>query len=418
MVGQVTESLKVKQKLKPMNKAMLATHTLNNIISIFVSTFLISYIYSISTNYVMNVAVFYAFNYLAMMVFYFVISNVIDRTNRVWFYRAAIVIRSVFIICIVYWGADLAKYVVLAGFLHGFSEACYWTSYNLMKNELVSKHAVAKYSGLQIIICEITNIVVPIVLGSIINAAHFETCAKIVLVIAVIELVLSVFIKSKRPENSGFDLKGFFSHIKDKGYEGKLIVLSIIIGGFYGFTTVLTSLKTIIIMYEFGSDFSLGIITSVIAVVTLVVIMLLKKFTKIGNRKAFFLISAFLPIPATLLLTISVSKATIIIYSLVSAVCMVMHTMSYDVIRNILLKKLHLYDDIAEYQCSIECVMALCRIVMFSLMAFAGAIGAYFGSVFIALKVFMCFSILSITLMDLFLIVMENKLVKKGITED
>ena len=418
MTSQETETLKIKQKLKPMNKAMLATHTFNNIISIFVSTFLISYIYSISTNYVMNVAVFYAFNYLAMMIFYFLISNVIDRTNRVSFYRAAIVIRAVFIICVVYWGADLAKYVILAGFLHGFSESCYWSSYNLMKNELVSKHAVSVYSGAQHILCEITNIVIPVVLGSIINAAHFETCAKIVLVIAILELVLSVFIKSKRPENSGFSLKGFFKDIKEKGYDGKLIILSIIIGGFYGFATVLASLKTIIIMYEFGSDFSLGIITSIVAIVTLLTIVFIRKCTKIGSRKVYFWISAILPIPVTFVLLFSVTKLTIIIYSFVTAICSVIHAMSYDVIRNILLKKMDLYDDIAEYQCAIECLMGFCRIVIFSLMAFAGAIGAYFGSVFLALKIFMCFAILSIPLMDLFLLVMENKLVKRGITED
>ena len=287
-----------------------------------------------------------------------------------------------------------------------------------MKNELVSKHAVSKYSASQHILCEITNIVIPVVLGSIINAAHFETCAKIVLVIAIIELVLSVFIKSKRPENSGFSLKGFFKDIKEKGYEGKLIILSIIIGGFYGFTTVLTSLKTIIIMYEFGSDFSLGIITSIVAIVTLLTIFFIKKCTKIGSRKVYFWISAILPIPATLLLTLSVSKITIIIYSFVTAVCMVIHAMSYDVIRNILLKKLNLYDDIAEYQCAIECFMARCRNTMFSLMALAGAIGAFLGSVFIALKVFMCFAILAIPLVDIFLLIMENKLVKRGITED
>ena len=49
--------------------------------------------------------------------------------------------------------------------------------------------------------------------------------------------------------------------IKSKGKDGKLITLTIIVGGFYGFTTVFTSLKTIVIMYSFGSDFSLGIIT-------------------------------------------------------------------------------------------------------------------------------------------------------------
>jgi hypothetical protein len=50
---------------------------------------------------------------------------------------------------------------------------------------------------------------------------------------------------------------------------------------------------------------------------------------------------AILPIPATFLLVMKVCKATIIVYTLVNAVCMVVHAMSYDVIRNIILKYLY-----------------------------------------------------------------------------
>ena len=59
-------------------------------------------------------------------------------------------VNTIFILAVVFLGKNLAEVVILAGLLHGFSEACYWCSYNLMKNELVSKHAVAKYSGLQV----------------------------------------------------------------------------------------------------------------------------------------------------------------------------------------------------------------------------------------------------------------------------
>lgn len=408
-----------KQKLKPMNKAMLASHTLNNTITIFVNTFLISFIYSISSNYVMNIAMFYAFNYLSMSIFYFFISNLIDKTNRVCFYRMAIVIRAVFITCVVFWGADLAKYVMLAGALHGFAESCYWCSYNLMKNELVSKHAVVRYSGLQHIICEITNIVVPIVLGGIINSAQFEVCARIVFVIAILELVFSSFIKSKRPENSGFNLKGFLKDIKSKDKEdAKLIKLTILVGGFYGFTTVFTPLKTIVIMYSFGSDFSLGIITSIIAIVTLLVIIFVRKCTKVGKRKVYFLISSLLPIPATLLVVFNVCNINIIIYSFVMAISMVIHAMSYDVIRNTLLKKLHLYDDIAEFQCAIECVMGFARVFVFTVMAIIGVIGAYFGDVVFALKLFMCVAMFTLLLINSFLIYIERKVKVKGFIED
>ena len=413
-----SESLAVKQKLKPMNKAMLATHALNNTISIFVTTFLISYIYSISTNYVTNIGLFYGCNYLSMCIFYYLISSIIDKTDRVTFYRLAIAIRTIFIICVIVWGEKLAKFVILAGVLHGFSEACYWTSYNLMKNELVSKHAVAKYSGLQYTINEITNIVAPIVLGGIIDSSKFSTCAYIVVAIGIIELILSIFIKSRRPENSGFSMRGFIRDVRNKGYDGKLVLWIIIIGGFYGFTNVLTPLKTIIIMFEFGSDFSLGIITSIVALVTLLVIVLIRKYTKIGGRTVLFWISAILPIPATILMVLKVCKTTIVIYSFVNAICMVIHTLSYDVIRNIILKKLNLFDDIAEFQCAIECYMELSRVLMYAIMVIFGMVGAYLGCLFTALKIFMCIAVFAITLVDLSLMVMEKKIKARGLAED
>lgn len=413
-----SENIVLQTRLKPKNKAMLATHALNNTISIFVTTFLISYIYSISTNYVLNIGLFYACNYFSMMVFYYLISTIIDKTDRVSFYRLAIVVRAIFIVCVVYWGASLAKYVVLAGALHGFSEACYWSSYNLMKNELVSRHVIAKYSGLQYTLVEITNILVPIILGGIIDSSKFSTCAYIVVVIAIIELVLSIFIKSKRPENSSFNMRGFIRDVKNKGYEGKLILWTIVIGGMYGFTNVLTTLKTIIIMFEFGSDFSLGIITSLVAVVTLLVITFIRKFTKIGSRTALFWISALLPIPATLLMVFKLCKTTIIIYSFVNAICLVIHALSYDVIRNTILKKLNLFDDIAEFQCSIECYMELSRVLIFTIMVIFGILGQYFGVLFMALKIFMCVAIFTIPLVDLSLMILEKKMKKIGLAGD
>ena len=233
-----------KTKLKSMNVAMLVTHGLNNVVSVFVSTFLISYIYSISNNYILNIGLFYCFNYFSMFVFYYLVSKVIDRTDRVTFYRIAILVKGIFILCVVFLGRNLAKYVVLAGFLHGLSEACYWASYNLMKNELVSKHAVGKYSLFQQIDEKVVNIIIPLILGKIIDGESFKICAIIVLCLVVIQLCCSVLIKSKRPENSSFSFKDFVDSSKklDKRQQ-KLIIWSIIIGAFYGFAAIVAPLK-------------------------------------------------------------------------------------------------------------------------------------------------------------------------------
>ena len=97
---------------------------------------------------------------------------------------------------------------------------------------------------------------------------------------------------------------------------------------------------------------------------------------------------------------------------------MVIHAMSYDVIRNIILKKLNLFDDIAEFQCSIECYMELSRVLIFTIMVIFGMVGAHLGALLTALKIFMCVAIFVIPLVDLSLMVIEKRLKKIGLTED
>lgn len=412
---------KDKTKLKSMDIAMLVTHGLNNVVSVFVSTFLISYIYSISTNYILNIGLFYCFNYFSMFVFYYLISRVIDKTDRVTFYRIAILVRGIFILCVVFLGKNLANYVILAGLLHGFSEACYWASYNLMKNELVSKHAMSKYALYQQIDVKVVNIIIPLILGKIIDGESFKICAIIVLCMVAIQLCCSILIKSKRPENSSFSFKDFVESSKklDKPKQ-KLIIWSIIIGVFYGFAAIVAPLNTIMIMISFDSNFSLGILTSVFTIVAMLLLIVCKKFTKLGKRDYIYIISAIVPIIATIFLMIDVNRASVIAYILSYTLAIVLYVFSYDVMRNLLLKKLNMYDSIAEYQCAIELAMEIARVAIFGLMAIVGLLTANFSTdkLMVMMKILCGVSILLISLMNISVLVYERSFEKHIITED
>jgi hypothetical protein len=54
---------------------------------------------------------------------------------------------------------------------------------------------------------------------------------------------------------------------------------------FYGFITAITALLNINIMMQFGSNFSLGAITSIFALVSVIILLLMKKFTKYGKNE-------------------------------------------------------------------------------------------------------------------------------------
>ena len=85
----------------------------------------------------------------------------------------------------------------------------------------------------------------------------------------------------------------------------------------------------------------------------------------------------------------------------------------YDLYRNVILKQLNMYDDIAEYQGTIEILLEISRVVGFALMILTGVIGAQFGAdgLVLALKVYFMFIIVLYALVSLALCKFEKKLI-------
>ena len=409
------------KKFKLVDISMLTTHALSNVVSVFVSTFLISYIYSISNNYIFDIGLFYLINYLSMFFFYFLVSRIIDKTDRVTFYRMSILVRGVFIFSVIFLGQNLAKYIVLAGFLHGFSEACYWSSYNLMKNELISNSVIERYSLVQSFDTKGISVIVPLILGKIIDGESFRICAIIVFVAVIVQLIVSIFIKSKMPENSKFYFRGFLCECNTLDKEKrKLIVLSLIASVIYGTASIIPSLNTIMIMISFESNFSLGIFTSIFALGSMLLLIILKKFTKLGKRSYIYYICAVLPILATSLMLFNLNKTTVIIHTCIYTLSIILYEVGFDVMRNLILKKFQMFDSIAEYQCSVELGLETGRILIFLGMVVVGTLTAGFGteSLSIVMRIMCGVSILFVVSMNICMSIYEKKFVKNINIED
>lgn len=404
---------KPKKKLNSTSYSLLSAHGFNYVVSVFVTTFLISYIYKISDNYVVNIGLFYCFNYISMGVFSYIVSSIIDRTNRVVCFRIAIIVRALFILSVVFVGSELASLVILAGILHGFSEAWYWCSYSVMKNELIPNSCMKKYTTMQIIENKSIHFIVPIILGKIIDAESFKTSAIIIFVVAIIQIVISFFIKSRKPENSHFDMKEFFDDINGSKRNKELFKICFISTFLYGLTSLVSPINTIIIMLTFESNFSLGILTGVFSGLSIVILMLVKKWSK--NRKAggIFIVCTVASLIVSIMLAIFTKKITIAIFNFVYTAIATIYAYYYDFYRNVLIKKLDMYNDIAEYQGFIEITMEVARAIGFALMIVTGIVGACFGNggLILALKIFFMFSMIAYALGYIVLARYEKKLI-------
>ena len=357
------------------SNCLFACHTLDTITTLFVSTFLVAYIYQFSKNtfeYIFNVGIYYISLYAVFLIAYLIFSYITDLTNRIWIYRLGQLIRLVFVVSIIFFGQELAQMLYLAGGIYGISEACYYASYNVLKQEMVSRKVMNKFSVFITISGKCMDIIVPITLGALISISTYEQASIYVAVIIALILILSFFVKAKRPENSNFSLKNYFKVLKEHPDAREKIFFMYKVSIVHGFTTITSTLLNVCIMLQFGSSFSLGSITSIISAVTIVELVLVTRFTKPAKRDWLYYIVMFIPLFSSILFTVYPSVVTVIVFNLLMMISKMFYTVVYDMYRNSTLKEAGLYSEIAEHQTVVEVLLAFFRVVSFAVMIVVG----------------------------------------------
>ncbi len=349
---------------------LLGCHIFKKITSLFISTFLIGHIYSFSGDifgYIKNVAIFNICVYLSMMLFYMLFSIFVDKTNRVIFYRISIVLTTILVIMIISFGKELAQLLILAGSLHGLSEALYYSSYNVIKEEMVGKSSIGKYVALTTILIEVVNTICPILLGLLIDITTYSETAIVVGIVCAIQFGLTFGIKSQRPKDSHYSLKEYKQQLRTSPVAKQLKFLYIICL-VYGITTLTSMLINVYVMLNFGSNFSLGAITAIYSLVAVFSLLIFKKFTNIYNRKPVYIINTALIIIAGIIFVCIPCKATVIMLNIVIAITATIHTDMIEIYRFSILKQAGLYDNIAEHQTVIENRFNTSRTISFILL--------------------------------------------------
>lgn len=363
----------VKTSIKD-NKSMVnltICHILFAIINLFTSTFLVAHIYSLTGEiyqYIRHVALFEMSAYIFMLITLRLLSIVVDKTNRIGVYIVSNIINAALVILLIFLGKQLASMVILAGALRGVAHGAYYASYNVLKHEMVSRKTMKKYTAVIQIFSQLVSIVFPIVLGSLIEISTFSMVAIYVFILAVIQVVLCCFIKAKKPDGSNFNLKEYKKRL-DKNPELKarikfLYFTSIL----YGATTVANILCDVCIMLQFGSTFSFGAITSVLAFINIASIIVVSKLTVPGKRSLMFIFVSIIPILGVVLFIAMPNITTVIIYNILTEITHAIYKVIFDHYRNSSLKEFGFYEDIAEHQTMVEDILQIVRIITYCLL--------------------------------------------------
>lgn len=350
-------------------------HTLFYGTTFFNTTFLDAYIYSFATdifNYVMRVGIFYLALYGTFLLTYWLFSLITDKTDRIWLYRISILFRFGFILFIVFYGKSLANTLILAGVLNGLCDSMYYASFNVLKQEMVSRKNMKEFATLSAILKQLTSVVTPMLLGTLIQVSSFLQTSIYIAVIIAIMIVLSFFIKAKKPLNSDFSLKQYFKKLGQDEEVKKKMKFIYLIALTDGFMTVVGTLLNVCIMLQFGSSFSLGAITSIIGLCSIIQLFLFNKFTKPNKRNWLFYLMIIVPFIVSLIFVIWPSMTTIVIYYVGIASSKIMFNTLFDIYRNQNLKEAGLFSEIAEHQTVVESMFCIARTISFSILILVG----------------------------------------------
>lgn len=390
---------------------LLICHMLITIINMFISTFFVAHIYTLSGDifeYVKNVGIYYLIAYIVFAISYCAFSYIVDRTKRIGVFRLSVFFRMSVVIVMIFFGQNLATILPLSGFLYGFSGGAYYSSYNVLKQEMVSKRSMGDFATYATMLAKAIEIIAPIGLGAIISVSSFVDAAIYVAIITFAIFIVSFFIKAQKPEGSSFNLKGYLKVLKSNDESVKKIKYLYGTAFVYGFSTATEALISLCIMMQFGSSLSLGSITSIINAVVLIEIFVVNKFTKPGKRSYIYLISMFLPIIGTLLFTLIPSMTTVVIFKFLLAISLIIAMTEYDIYRNSNLKEAGLYNYIAEHQVVVEECFCASRISGFTLILLIGLMKSI-----IAFKILLVVLSLTYSLLLLLLKIYESKHLKK-----
>ena len=304
----------MKKKIKSEQNIIIIMDAIKKIMTIFLGPFLTAYFISASTNSILNIAIYYIFTYATMALSTLVVAALAEKRNRIKIFRIGIILNFIYILIIILLKEKIINYLPIISILYGISASCYYFPYNLFIINKVKNTERTNYMVKLFITISVVGILFPIIFGSIITITNYILTAVIVLFISLIQIILSFFIT----DNHNGDLEEY--NLKKAWLELKKNkqVINCLAGEFFiGMNICNGALETvmvILILNSFKTNINLGIITSI---VTLLSILVAKIYGLIYNKrddKKVIIISSIIPVISLIIFLILKTNTTVIIY--------------------------------------------------------------------------------------------------------
>ena len=214
-----------KQKLSFPTKILILDNILCKIFSVFTGIFLSAYFYQISEEYVFQLALYNVAGWIIATFGAIFLADIIKRKDKIWIYRIGIVIKMLFAFMILILGQNITDHVISLGVMYGLMVATNGFPFNMIESENITNRERIKYLGFGNALTGIVSIIAPILIGRYITEIGYSTATLPIIVLTIIELLVSFFLKSKNKTTNKLNLGKFFKIFKKDKTLQKLYLI-------------------------------------------------------------------------------------------------------------------------------------------------------------------------------------------------
>lgn len=353
------------EKLTKSAIGIMGSLLINNVLYMFVNTFMVAYFITLTNYDYKQISIYYALSFIAILLTFLAFGRIIKNKNQVWVFRSGIIAYCLYILILAFLKQKIVVYFAPLGFFYGIVQGLIWVAAHTLVNEHTQNNT-NKFISFKSIISKILRIFFPIVFGVSIELTSFSYVAKIVILLSIIQFIFSLFIEDKaKTYDKKYNLKEYINLVKNND-KFKTVYKLCICDGIVNY--LLETLIVILTVMTFKTTISLGVITTITAICSILSVYIFQY--KLKSNWKILKICNIMMVSSVLLLLINISKPTIIIYNVCTAIFLVIlsntgDTKRYEIVSE---NETVVKDYIVEHQVVCEVILNITRIIAYILL--------------------------------------------------
>ena len=310
----------MEQRMSKNTNLLLVINTIRKIIDIFLGPFLTAYLFKVAVENIKIISMYNILSYIAISVVALIIGRILKNKYQMQIFRIGMISKFIQLAILIILGDNVVNYIWILAIVAGFSMETWSFPLNLFSSKLVSNDEKKDFIVYKTILNNLVKVLIPFLLGSIISIKTFETTTIIIFILSFIQILLSFKMKFKiqnNKESKKLDIIKEVNHIKNNIKLQRFYKMKFFKGMAY--EVALDTAVTLLIIMSFNSDFSLGVITSIISLLAMLSSYVYKKFKNQEKMKLLIIVSYVIILISSIVLVFITNRYTIVGYNLIFA---------------------------------------------------------------------------------------------------